>query len=446
MSKHIIFPLGSLNKKTNEYVYPLAANKIDEYVCPDCNRDLILCRGDVYITHFRHKYDKNNQCSHYNNPSDTQIHKNAIQLMKKILEENRSITIFRTCECCNEVEEFEIPKLNNNSKIYTEYKFEFNGSDKIADIAYVDKKKLIFIFEIYNTHKINNYDRPDPWFEINAIELLNNVNNNNLEQKLEFNCIRTIKCDNCINEEKEKILIKQEKSISLENKIRKRLGQTLFPKTYPKECLLNDNMLCDCTCENCIYNKNDYAKLFPQYNHLKLDFDARNNINNNKKLIESLNDLFKNYRVVIHSSKGTIFALITSLHNYTKYYDDYWEYSFKEPDLPYIKYNEYSGNGTVSIICEIVEFIDNFDNQFTVCLKCNKIEKKEIAQTNINIKICKSCDIDEYSRIYLDVPFSDKNEIKKLGGKFDYLYKKWYLTDTNNYILSKWKRIKIVKK
>jgi hypothetical protein len=460
MTKHIIFPLGALNKKTKEYVYPIVANKIDDYVCPDCDRDLILCRGDVYKTYFRHRSDANIKCTYYNKPSETQIHKDAILLMKKILEDNISIVMLRECECCNEVEEFIIPKLNINSKIHTEYKFEFNGNNKKADIVYLYKNKIIFIFEICNTHKINNFDRPEPWFEIDANELITMVNTTKIHTQLEINCIRTKKCDNCITEEKEKIHIKEINSLKLEKKIRKRLGQTLFPKTYPKKCLLN-NMCncsvnpvyfkCNCNCENCIYNKNDYIKLLPQYNHLKLNFDARDDINNNKNIIESFNDLFKNYRVVIHSVKGSIFALITTLHNYSKYYNDYWAYSFfdlDDPDLPYIKYIQYSGDGTVSIICEIIESIHNFDDQFMVCLKCNKVENKDIIQTNVNNKICKSCDISEYSRVYLEVPFNDKNQIKNLGGKFDGLYKKWYVgkNNLNDYILSKWKRIKIIQK
>jgi hypothetical protein len=55
MSK--ILPLGAINKKTREYVYPKVANKKDEYICPDCNKDLILCKGNKIKHHFRHKVD-----------------------------------------------------------------------------------------------------------------------------------------------------------------------------------------------------------------------------------------------------------------------------------------------------------------------------------------------------------------------------------------------------
>ena len=42
-----ILSLGANNKQTREYVYPKIANKKDEYVCPDCNKDLILCQGEI---------------------------------------------------------------------------------------------------------------------------------------------------------------------------------------------------------------------------------------------------------------------------------------------------------------------------------------------------------------------------------------------------------------
>ena len=34
--------LGTKNKITGEYVYPRIATKNEEYLCPDCDKDLIL--------------------------------------------------------------------------------------------------------------------------------------------------------------------------------------------------------------------------------------------------------------------------------------------------------------------------------------------------------------------------------------------------------------------
>ena len=52
----------------------------------------------------------------------------------------------------------------------------------------------------------------------------------------------------------------------------------------------------------------------------------------------------------------------------------------------------------------------------------------------------------ELEKIYLDVPFSKKEEIKKLGGRWDSGQKKWYIFDNNEnimYILDNFKRFQI---
>ena len=98
MAKVIL--LGAINKNTREYVYPKVANKKDEYVCPDCNKDLILCQGDIRAHHFRHKVDSVNPCHHYSNPSESQIHKDAKKLLKNLLERKIPISFIRNCCCC----------------------------------------------------------------------------------------------------------------------------------------------------------------------------------------------------------------------------------------------------------------------------------------------------------------------------------------------------------
>jgi hypothetical protein len=47
-----ILSLGAINKVTGEYVYPKIANKKDQYICPECNKDLILCQGKIRLHHF----------------------------------------------------------------------------------------------------------------------------------------------------------------------------------------------------------------------------------------------------------------------------------------------------------------------------------------------------------------------------------------------------------
>jgi len=174
-------PLGAINKKTGEYVYPKIANKNDEYYCPDCNKDLIICKGNIRVHHFRHKVDSINPCNHYSNPTESQIHKDAKLLLKSILEKNLNVSFIRKCCHCKNNEEYEIPQLTYTSSIRLEYRFEYNGS-KIADVAYIDNGEIISIFEICHTHKTKSENRPEPWFEIDALSLIENVNDINLTE------------------------------------------------------------------------------------------------------------------------------------------------------------------------------------------------------------------------------------------------------------------------
>ncbi len=205
-------PLGALCKKSRNYVYPKVASKTEEYICPECNRDLILVKGNQRIHHFRHKINTTTPCMHYDNPGESQIHKDAKLLLKTLIENNMQINIYRRCECCTDTETFEIPNYDiNTSKIILEYRFDYNGL-KIADIAYLDNNEIVCIFEICHTHATKANDRPEPWFEIDATTLLLEANKHNsretlvsrevesliLPNKLDILCIRKEKCEKCV--------------------------------------------------------------------------------------------------------------------------------------------------------------------------------------------------------------------------------------------------------
>ena len=243
---HII-SLGSINKTTGEYVYPKIANKKDEYVCPECNKDLILCRGEIRVHHFRHKVDSVNPCNNYNNPGETQIHRDAKLLMKSLLERKIPISFVRNCASCKKNEEFEIPEISETSKILLEHRFEYNGP-KTADVAYIDNSELVCVFEICNTHKTCSENRPEPWFEINALTLIDAVSNSNdtsLSQ-IQIQCIRCEKCEDCVNIE---IRIRERNklhniSIFNENKINSKTPNQKKKNTSILE-LLNNNIIID---------------------------------------------------------------------------------------------------------------------------------------------------------------------------------------------------------
>jgi len=213
-----VLSLGAINKLTGEYVYPKIANKKDNYICPECNKDLILCQGKIQVHHFRHKVDSINPCHHYNSPGESQIHKDAKMLLKTLLERKIPISFIRNCCCCKKNEEFEIPEITETSVIQLEYRFEYNGI-KIADVAYIDDNEILCIFEICNTHKTCSENRPEPWFEFDAKTLIKMANDNRLTS-LKIPCIRCEKCDDCIESEKRILLnIIEEKRVLISNKL-----------------------------------------------------------------------------------------------------------------------------------------------------------------------------------------------------------------------------------
>lgn len=205
MSHH--FFMGAINKLNNTYEYPKIANKKNKYKCPECEKDVIFRNGKIKQPHFAH-YKSDNPCTYYDRPNEHQIHKEAKMIMKTLLNNKEPIYIYRKCIYCKKEDEvlfiFE-DEYNDEMKAIIEYKFNYNDSLKSADVALIQNNKLIYIFEICYTNKTREENRPEPWFEINAVELINLVNNRDINIKDEFDieCIRNnYKCRKCIEKNK----------------------------------------------------------------------------------------------------------------------------------------------------------------------------------------------------------------------------------------------------
>ena len=338
-----VLSLGAINKLNGEYVYPKIANKKDEYICPECNKDLILCQGEIRVHHFRHKVDNVNPCHHYSNPTETQIHKDAKILLKNLLERKIQISFIRNCCCCKKNEEFEIPEISETSVIEIEYRFEYNGI-KIADVAYIDDGELLCIFEICNTHKTFGENRPEPWFEINAETLIKIANDNTLTT-LQIPCIRCEKCENCIKLENLNL-----KYYNIEKYVRIKLGQK-----YP------------------IPDYDEDGRVI----HLRIDFHAGTNTLNNKNIIELFEEDFINKKIVIHSWKGGANAYIISKLSYEKY--NYWKEEYDNMRFPYEKIIYITGEPTISIIIKLIEYCRNVNN-----IKQERIKKIKNDIINVN--------------------------------------------------------------
>ena len=199
---HIL--MGAINKTTNQYEYPRIAVKTNMYSCPDCKKDVILRKGKIRVHHFAH-YKSDNPCTYYERPGESQIHKDAKLALKTILEEDQDLCIVRSCGTYNHIIKHHIDKRTEKSSIQLEHRFAFNDSQKTADIAYLDAGGSIkYIFEICYKHKTREDIRPEPWFEINAEKLLEDINSERLQgDTLELKCIRNKLCSDCDLKRKE---------------------------------------------------------------------------------------------------------------------------------------------------------------------------------------------------------------------------------------------------
>ena len=212
MSYH--FSMGAINKTTNIYEYPKIANKSNKYKCPCCEKNVIFKNGTILKPHFSH-YKSNNPCNYYDKPNETEIHKHAKLLMKSLLDNKQNISIHRKCkyyEQNNHIQKFNDMfdiDYNENTKALIEYKFYYNNSYRKADVALIENDKIKYIFEICYKNKTEEENRPEPWFEINAEDLINKTNSGEIidhEGNVNINCIRNYKCNFCNEyEENEKI-------------------------------------------------------------------------------------------------------------------------------------------------------------------------------------------------------------------------------------------------
>ena len=189
MTSH--FSMGAINKATDKYENPKWANKENNYMCPGCKRDVIFRKGQINRVHFAHKVSEH-PCEYYDKPNEAQIHKDAKNALKAILESGAEITVERKCSenDCFKKDTFEIPKVSEKSNIVMEHRFIHRGN-KIADVAYLENKEILVIFEILNTHATKEMDRTGEWFEFNAIDVIN------ANDKLVFNCQRKLLCPKC---------------------------------------------------------------------------------------------------------------------------------------------------------------------------------------------------------------------------------------------------------
>lgn len=219
------FFMGAINQTTNCYEYPTIANKKYKYKCPDCNKFVIFRKGKILKPHFAH-FKSDNPCSFYNNPGESQKHKNAKMILNSLLNKKSNIHIYRNCSECVGISHIPICELNshdyNNTSSIVEHKFDYMNSKKSADVALIknETKQIKYIFEICHTHQTKESDRPEPWFEFNAEWLVECINAYQDEGvPVHLTCIRHHVCDRC-KEQNERYLMENEE-LREKNRIQK---------------------------------------------------------------------------------------------------------------------------------------------------------------------------------------------------------------------------------
>lgn len=178
----------AINRSDSVLEAPEDASKTDNYVCPQCGDDVFLRFGEINRPHFAHYRDST--CHFYSNPSESQIHGHAIDVLSKKLE--HGIILNRQC-ICGVTSMVETPSFDD-ILVKKEYPIKHNGKNTRCDVAILDKMGCVkMIIEIFHTHRTKHDARPEPWVELNARDILE-------DSKREFKCIRNLLCEACVGQ------------------------------------------------------------------------------------------------------------------------------------------------------------------------------------------------------------------------------------------------------
>jgi hypothetical protein len=185
MSSH-----GAIDTETKAYVLPSNASKGRNYECAECNQRVIFRHGEVRTPHFAH-FVPTTKCTYYNTSSgESDNHKHAKLLLQKWIAEKKPIEFCWTCQnqtnwgtCGVGVDESIAYK--DGDTVVLEYRDP--GKQYVADVAVLNNGKLRYIIEVVHSHRTTTTCRPEPWFEVNA---------NDIGEQLHFG-EEVIVLDNC---------------------------------------------------------------------------------------------------------------------------------------------------------------------------------------------------------------------------------------------------------
>jgi hypothetical protein len=184
---------GAICDRTKLYTMPLDANKVDTYSCVKCKERVRVKQGEIRAHHFSHC--RNSNCTFYNyEPSmegggETEFHINAKYRLQSLLETQHQLTISSYCVVCHEKWESTLPILTEDMKIVLEHPMTHNGDSITADMACVQQKNIPYIIEILYSHQTEADKRPEPWYELHAMDILNH---NSESKHIRLKCCREV--------------------------------------------------------------------------------------------------------------------------------------------------------------------------------------------------------------------------------------------------------------
>lgn len=175
----------ALDIRKNKIVYIDDVNKIEvnkdlNLRCLCCDQILICKEGDINIKHFAHKI---NECeverNTENKNNESVYHKCAKKIICLYLRLGNTLVMKRICSKCDNLYEVEISQ--KYCYVIEEYSGIFKDKEYRADIALIENNTLAYgvlrtkcLIEIKYKHSQSN--RPEPWYEIDALEILEKFN------------------------------------------------------------------------------------------------------------------------------------------------------------------------------------------------------------------------------------------------------------------------------
>lgn len=180
-------PPLAINTTTGAFTFAAFASKSQHYKCPECSERVTFRNGDVRGAHFAHLPES--KCAYSGGEGET--HKTAKHLLAHILTIKEPVEFRCKCSQCNRL--YDIVDIHHRLDDDVTQELVLPNGNR-ADVAVAGKDGLRYVIEVCDTHKTES-TRPEPWFEVNAVDVIKAYN-----EKLDyaFRCVRTDRtCKNC---------------------------------------------------------------------------------------------------------------------------------------------------------------------------------------------------------------------------------------------------------